>query len=450
MVVRYYSSTAAETTLVGGISPVNTTMQVQSVAGLPIQYPYTMAVDYESATEELVEVTGAAGTTLTITRAYDGTSAAAHNVGARVRHVSSAMDHRNSRDHENASTNVHGLGVGSAVVGTDETQTLSNKTLNMAEGTLNQIDIFNLGNWQTTINGDAGFPSANMLVINPTSVSNPVATINSEGAYIARNKVATDAIKTNYKFRATKSNGTTSIFEVLSGGQVVCRLDSGGGSGAVGVTVVPADDVTLVPVFQGTDPTGVVRRTVIWQDGSVDVQGTNAARAQLDVLRAAGQTASIFRCLDETGTNTLFNVTPDGGFHSDADGDIDGALNVDGATTLASLGVSGATVLSGATTAPITISTPTSGINHKGVTTGIQNVSATGVIETDQAVSFGVTFPATPRVFVSVNGVVSGMARVNVKAINVTTTGFTIRANTGDGTNMTITNMPVAWMAVAQ
>lgn len=129
MTVRYYSSVAAETTLVGSITNANTSIELQSVTGLPILYPYTLALDYESATEELVEVSAAAGTTLTVTRAIDGTSAAAHNSGARVRHVSSARDFADSRTHENSTTNIHGLGVGEAIVGTTGTQTLLNKTL---------------------------------------------------------------------------------------------------------------------------------------------------------------------------------------------------------------------------------------------------------------------------------------------------------------------------------
>ena len=103
MTVRFYSSTAAETTLTASITSGNTSIQVGSVTGFPVLTPYTLALDYESATEELVEVTGAAGTTLTVTRAIDSTSATAHNAGARVRHVSSARDFADSRAHENAS-----------------------------------------------------------------------------------------------------------------------------------------------------------------------------------------------------------------------------------------------------------------------------------------------------------------------------------------------------------
>jgi hypothetical protein len=52
-----------------------------------------------------------------------------HNTTAVIKHGVSARDYSDSRDHEAATTNVHGLAVSSAVVGTTDTQTLTNKTL---------------------------------------------------------------------------------------------------------------------------------------------------------------------------------------------------------------------------------------------------------------------------------------------------------------------------------
>jgi hypothetical protein len=124
---RYYSSTAIDTTLTGSINGSATSITVASVSGFPASYPYTLALDYDTASEELVNVTAAAGTTLTIVRGQDGTSGTAHDAGAPVKHVASARDYREPQEHIAASSAIHG--VTGSVVGTTDTQTLSNKTL---------------------------------------------------------------------------------------------------------------------------------------------------------------------------------------------------------------------------------------------------------------------------------------------------------------------------------
>lgn len=126
-VARYFSSVAQPTTLAGGISNANATMQVAATTGFPTSYPFTLSVDYGTSAEELVDVTNAAGTTLTITRAVDGTSAQSHSIGAVVRHVSSGRDFADFQTHAAATAGVHG--VSGTLVGTSDAQTLANKTL---------------------------------------------------------------------------------------------------------------------------------------------------------------------------------------------------------------------------------------------------------------------------------------------------------------------------------
>lgn len=126
-VARYFSSVAQPTALAGGISNTNLTMQVQATTGFPTSYPYTLSVDYGTASEELVDVTNASGTTLTITRGVDGTSAQSHGIGAVVRHVSSGRDFADFQTHAAATSGVHG--VSGTLVGTSDAQTLANKTL---------------------------------------------------------------------------------------------------------------------------------------------------------------------------------------------------------------------------------------------------------------------------------------------------------------------------------
>lgn len=141
MSVRYYSSVAERTTLAGAVSNSTTTFVVDAVVGWPTQFPYTLLVDADTINEEIVQVTNRSGTTLTVTRGVDGSTAKAHDAGADVRHGVSARDFSEPNTHINASSGVHG--VTGSVVGTTDTQTLSNKTLNNTTftGTVSGLEV---------------------------------------------------------------------------------------------------------------------------------------------------------------------------------------------------------------------------------------------------------------------------------------------------------------------
>ena len=121
---RYYSSVAVDTTLKFAITdPDGTSFEVNSTAGFPTSYPYTLAIGYDSSNEELVTIIGASGGILTVGqtvaggpsaagRGVDGTNNQTHTAGETVKHVISARDMTETQAHIAAETNIHGLGVG--------------------------------------------------------------------------------------------------------------------------------------------------------------------------------------------------------------------------------------------------------------------------------------------------------------------------------------------------
>ena len=126
---RYYSAIAQDTTVTTGITNTGTSVIVGSTTGFPSSFPYCLALDYNASSEEVVLVTSASGTTLTITRGYNGTTAISHNVGAVVRHVIIAQDMTDFSDHMDLTTSVHGITNTANLITTTSTNTLTNKTI---------------------------------------------------------------------------------------------------------------------------------------------------------------------------------------------------------------------------------------------------------------------------------------------------------------------------------
>lgn len=133
MSLRNFSSTAAATTLSAGVTSGATSIAVASTVGFPAA-PFILAVDAGAAAQELVLVTTVAGTTLTVTRGYDSTVAAAHIAGAVVQHSHAGLDFREANTHVNAAVGVHGLA--GSVVGSTDAQSLTNKTLALGSNTV--------------------------------------------------------------------------------------------------------------------------------------------------------------------------------------------------------------------------------------------------------------------------------------------------------------------------
>lgn len=447
MATRYYSSVAAETTLVASITNGNTSIQIASATGLPALTPFTLALDYEAATEELVEVTAVAGTTLTVTRGIDGTSAASHNAGARVRHVSSARDFSDSRTHEATATNVHGLAVGSAVVGTNDTQTLSNKTLNSATGSLQNIDIFTSGTtWVTTVNGDTAGTSDLMKWLRGPSEPHEVAKITNNGALFLRNQnAAADSVHNTYRIRVTFDNGTTDTFRVLSGGQVdifgkdptasVLDVQAAASQSGDIMRVQDSSSATLMAV-QSTGKTLANRGATIAQPGV-----TSGA-----VLQVGGSNAGYSGNLTQwvsPGNAIVASINQDGAANFSSSVTAGGALTANGLLVAnAGANVTGAMTVSG------TLSKSGTGIAYRQTQTGQETVTFSSESSKSVSVSFPTAFSSIPTVVISKSSAPGGSTKIVPSAINITTTGFTAFFNTVDSTSVSTTSLKADWVAV--
>jgi len=141
MTTRKYSSRSQQTTLSSALNSSATSMSVVSGSALmggktlTGSQTYTVVIDPDTALEEIVDVTVySSGNTLTITRGIDGSTGQSHSAGAVVRHMAIGRDYQEANDHIEASAGVHGLT--GTVVGTTDTQTLTNKTIDTATNTI--------------------------------------------------------------------------------------------------------------------------------------------------------------------------------------------------------------------------------------------------------------------------------------------------------------------------
>lgn len=198
----FYSSTAVQASLLGSISAGATAVSVDNTTGWPVSFPFIVALDYGTALEELVKVTANSLGNLTVVRAFNGTSAQSHSLGAVARHVYCAQDATDFRTHEAATTGVHG--VTGAVVGTTDTQVLSAKTLT--------APTINAGALTGTFSGTPTFSGTNTHTADVLATGTP-------GTLVG--------------YRTTVTGDTNDRFEVALSGQ----LQWGSGAAATDTTL---------------------------------------------------------------------------------------------------------------------------------------------------------------------------------------------------------------------
>ena len=201
MTTRNYSSRSQQTTLTSAVTAGASSLVVQSGTALlggqsiPAGTTFTIVVDPDTALEEILDATQVSTNTFTVTRAIDGSSAQAHSAGAVVRHMAIGRDYREANVHIEDSTGVHGISNSSSVVGTIDTQTLTNKTLTAP--TITNPNISGAG-VDASIVFEGATPDAfetTLTVVDPTQ-DNTLTLPNTTGTIVVATAVQTLTNKT--------------------------------------------------------------------------------------------------------------------------------------------------------------------------------------------------------------------------------------------------------------
>jgi hypothetical protein len=235
--MRYFKSNTQETNLTASINGTVTSIAVASVANYPT-VPFTLVIDPDLATQEIVEVTAIAGASnLTVTRNVEGTGIQSHDNGAKVRHMVTGRDLQEPQTHMAATAGVHG--VTGDIVGTTQTQTLTNKSLT-----------------SPTITGSGAITAASLSLT--TSATLPAATTIGSVSATELGYVdgVTSAIQTQLDGKQALDSDLTAIAGLSSAG-IVTRTGDGTAAArtltaGTGISVTNGDGVSGNPTVSAT------------------------------------------------------------------------------------------------------------------------------------------------------------------------------------------------------
>lgn len=229
---RKYSNISKTMSLTTSIGISDVVIIVNDATGLPITFPYNLALEIDTANIEIVLVTSATSNNLTVSRGQEDTPARPHSTGATATHVATALDFQDMVNHIEGTTNVHGVGAGNALVGTGSTQTLTNKTMSGASNTFSNIP----------------------------------------GSAIANSPVFHNAIIDN----AAATTSPALITETLSGSTASTQLVRVR-NGATAIEIVPGDGTVTTGNFINAQDLGSVSKFKVTRAGDITTAGTIVA-----------------------------------------------------------------------------------------------------------------------------------------------------------------------------
>lgn len=162
---RDHAGGAAATTLVSSVTAGDTSLSIVNASGWPtgVVGPFFIVVDAGTSNEEKILCSSRSATVLTVAgsgRGVDSTAARTHASGASVYPCWTATEADELNAHANATAAVHGAA--GTVVGTTDTQVLTNKTINGSSNTLSNVPTSALTGTISTASLTGTFPAASL------------------------------------------------------------------------------------------------------------------------------------------------------------------------------------------------------------------------------------------------------------------------------------------------
>lgn len=241
---RKYSSTSVEQLLNSSIGAGDTTLTLASTAAVTSLLggvtlaggnvdQFTIAIDPDTASEEIVFVRGTSGATLTgVVRGQAGTSATTHSAGATIKHVLTSND-----------LDYYTSGVDNALTAAG-TATLSNKAISLGSNTVTGTT----AQFNTALTDNDFATLAGVETLTNKTLTTPVSSIAFNAQTAAYTLVATDKSKLVTINSATTANVTVNS-GIFSAGDIVAIARLGAGACSVtagaGVTINATPGISL-------------------------------------------------------------------------------------------------------------------------------------------------------------------------------------------------------------
>jgi len=320
MTTRKYSSRSQQTTLSAALTSSGTTATVVSgtslLGGVTISAGeiFTVVIDPDTALEEIVDVSAVSTNTLTIVRGRDGSTGVAHSAGAAVRHMAIGRDYREANLHIEAASGVHG--VTGSVVGTTDTQTLTNKDLSSGTNTLS-TSVVTLTGSQTltnksltspTITGTgaiAGTFTGNLTGNVTGNVSGSAGTV-TNGVYTTDTGTVTSTMIANGTIVNADINASAAIDKTKISGTAITAGDTGTVTSTMiaNDTIVNADINTSAGIAYSKLSLGGSITSADLVDGTI--VATDIANG---TITAAKMVSDPYARANHTGTQTASTIS---------------------------------------------------------------------------------------------------------------------------------------------